>query len=152
MFFNITAENTMYLCEMILYMKREEVTSNMSTSRLWLSTWQPNIGAQVSNVNTFLMKGSLSPCRITMLEIWITGSWLASGNIPRIYLGVNNVCSSVLSATICLLVVVVVRGGDWLCLWDMEGMLFENLWGRWFFSLTLIEKQKSNGASAGKPN
>ena len=50
---------------------------------LWKdSTWEPTTGAQVLSVNTLRIKGSGSPCLITMLAIWITGSFSASGNTP----------------------------------------------------------------------
>lgn len=45
-------------------------------------TWEPIIGAQFLRVNTFRMKGSFSPCRITMFAIWMTGSISGLGNIP----------------------------------------------------------------------
>jgi hypothetical protein len=46
------------------------------------STWVPTMCEQVLRVKTLRMKGCSSPCRVTMLAIWMTGSISASGKIP----------------------------------------------------------------------
>ena len=57
-------------------------TFSISASLLNDKTWDPTIGAQVLRVKTLRINGSLSPCRITMLQSWITESLLASGKTP----------------------------------------------------------------------
>ena len=57
-------------------------TCNKSCSFWYDKISQPTTGAHVLSVNTFLIKGSFSPCFITIFAIWITGSLSGSGNIP----------------------------------------------------------------------
>ena len=57
-------------------------TCNKSCSFWYDKMSQPTTGAHVLSVKTFLMKGSFSPCIITIFAIWITGSLSGSGNIP----------------------------------------------------------------------
>lgn len=59
-------------------------TCNILASDLWQMTCEPTTGAQVLSVKTFLMNGSCSPCLITMLAIWMTGSLSASGKTPTV--------------------------------------------------------------------
>lgn len=46
-----------------------EQTCSIKLSVTKLMTWQPTMGAQVSSVKMFRMKGSGSPCLITMFAI-----------------------------------------------------------------------------------
>lgn len=57
-------------------------SSNICCSLSKENTYVPTIGAQYLRVNTFLTKGSSSPCVLTILAIWIIGSKLANGNLP----------------------------------------------------------------------
>ena len=56
--------------------------ASMSASFSNETTCAPEIDAHVSSVNTFLKTGAFSPCSVTWLAIWITGSFSASGKTP----------------------------------------------------------------------
>ena len=58
------------------------ITWSKSFSFLKDFTSDPIIESHVLSVKTFLINGSFSPWRITMLEIWITRSFSGSGKIP----------------------------------------------------------------------
>ncbi len=45
-------------------------------------TSEPTMCAHELSVKMFLTNGVLSPCRVTMLAIWMTGSCCASGKTP----------------------------------------------------------------------
>ena len=45
-------------------------------------TSEPTMGAQVPSVITLRTSGLSLPCSVTMLAIWITGSFSASGKQP----------------------------------------------------------------------
>ena len=77
-----------FLCETKAVLRQvfcslHSLTLSISCSRGKERTCEPTTGAQVLSVKTLRKNGSLSPWRITMLAIWITGSLSASGKMPE---------------------------------------------------------------------
>ena len=58
------------------------ITFRSSASLAKDMTSAPTMGAQESSVMTFFTVGLFLPCSVTMLAIWITGSFSASGKCP----------------------------------------------------------------------
>ncbi len=70
--------------------KNQSPTCSKSDSFWKGSTCEPTIDAHVFKVKTFRINGSFSPCLITMLAIWMTGSLSGSGKTPETWIYMQN--------------------------------------------------------------